>query len=63
VFAGGGGFDFQHVSFVLNVIEFKVHHHDSEDQSSLGVKPNYLFNELFTSLAVHVGNCLTIASR
>ncbi len=41
VFAGGSGVDFHHVSFVFDLIKFLVYHHNSDNESGLGVKPNY----------------------
>ncbi len=41
VFAGGGGVDFHHVSSVVDLIKFLVHHHASDNESGSGVKPNY----------------------
>jgi hypothetical protein len=38
---GGGGVYFHHISFVFDLIELLVHHHDSDDESGSGVKPNY----------------------
>jgi hypothetical protein len=41
VLAGGGGVNFHQIDFVLNFVEFLVHHDHSDDETGVGVKPDY----------------------
>ncbi len=41
VLAGGGGVNFHQINFVLNFVEFLVHHDHSDDETGAGVQPDY----------------------
>jgi hypothetical protein len=63
VFVGSSCVDLHHFDVVLYFIKFLVYHHDFDNESCAGIKPDYFRDTLFSCQAFCVSSCLVVDNR